>query len=145
MAASLLLGVFLSWRFLAPDASDTIVAGNGSLVARGALAAALDSQLASEQHEDGTVLIGLSFKANDGRYCRSFVAREASVAGLACRAGDEWRIAVTNSVQVQAGGMRQAAAAMPPAVLLAIESRLEGEPLDAVAEKAARDSNWSVR
>ena len=145
MAASLVLGVFLSWRLLSPLDSDILVVANGSLVAGGALATALDSNLASEQADDGAVLIGLTFRRQDGGFCRSFVARESAIAGLACRRNDEWQIPVTHSVNLQGGGMRQAAAAMPPAILVEIEARLDGEPLDAVAEKAARDANWAVR
>jgi hypothetical protein len=144
MAASLVLGVFLSWRFLAPSSSADLVASNGALVARGALAAALDSQLASEQAGDRAVLIGLSFKASDGNYCRSFMVRESATAGLACHEDGDWRIPVTNAVEVQSGEIRRAAS-LPPAVVQAIESRLEGEPLDAAAEKAARDANWGAR
>jgi hypothetical protein len=140
MAASLVLGVFLSWRFLAP-APQTIVAGNDGLVARGGLAAALDSQLASDQSGDRGVLIGLTFKANDGGFCRSFVLRETGTAGLACRRDGDWLIPVTESVSLQeGGGMRPAAST--PGILQAVESRLDGEPLDAAAEKAARDSKW---
>jgi hypothetical protein len=145
MAASLMLGAFLSWRFLAPSDPASVVAGDGSLVARGALAAALDSQLASEQGGDGAVLIGLSFKTTDGGYCRSFVAREAAIAGLACREGDEWRVPVTNAVEVEGGDLRTATTSMPPAILAAIEARLDGEPLDAAGEKAAREADWRVR
>src|SRR5687768_1603321 len=58
MAASLLLGVMLSWRFLAPAQSQDLVASNGSLVAGGRLETALNQQLASEPQDDSAVLIG---------------------------------------------------------------------------------------
>src|SRR6185503_3666144 len=41
MAASLVLGVLISWRAFSPVSSDVITASNGALVARGALATAL--------------------------------------------------------------------------------------------------------
>jgi hypothetical protein len=144
LAASLLLGAFLSWRFLMPSASHAIIAMDGSLVAGGALAAALDSQLASEQVDDAPVLIGLTFRAHDGSHCRSFVSHAPAIAGLACQEEDRWHLVATQSVDLQNGPMRQAAT-MPPGILTEIEKRLSGEPLDAAAEKAARDAGWSGR
>jgi anti-sigma factor RsiW len=143
MAASLVLGVLLSWKFLVP-VGDYSTQG-GSLVANGPLARALDSQLASEQSGDDAVLIGLTFEAKDGAYCRSFVSRGTSTAGLACRVGDDWRVPFSNSVQVPEGDLRQAAAVMPPALLQVIEERMAREPLDAAAELAARDARWGSR
>ena len=98
MAASLLLGVLLSWRMLAPARRRTLrVASKDALVARGELARALDSQLASEQRGEEPVLIGLTFKARDGNYCRSFVLRATRTAGLACRVGSDWQVPATDS------------------------------------------------
>jgi anti-sigma factor RsiW len=142
MAASLLLGVLISWRSFAPRAS--ITESGGALVARGALAAALDAQLASNQAGDDDVRIGLTFEARDGGYCRSFSLRATGTAGLACRAGGEWRIPATAAVEAATGGM-QPASGTPPAILQAIESRIAGEPLDAAAEDAARGAGWSGR
>jgi hypothetical protein len=141
MAASLLAGVFLSWRFVSP-ASAPMVAREGALVAQGALAAALESQLAGEQSGTSAVLIGVTFAANDGGYCRTFILRDTATAGLACRERGEWRVPATNAVELPAGELRQASS-MPPAILQAIDARLAGEPLDAAAEKAARDADWS--
>jgi hypothetical protein len=141
MAASLVLGVMLTWRFLAPDGGD-IATQDGVLMARGDLAEVLNMQLASSQSDDAAVLIGLTFKASDGGYCRSFVARANSMAGLACRSGEDWRIGMIQSVNVPGGDLRQAASSMPPAILQAIESGSAGEPLDAAAERVARDAGW---
>jgi hypothetical protein len=41
----------------------------------------------------------------------------------------------------QEGELRPAAA-MPMAVLHAIDAAIDGEPLDAAAERAARDATW---
>ena len=143
MAASLVLGVMLAWRFLAPDSGE-IATRDGVLMARGELAAALNTQLASNQPDDAAVLIGLTFKASDGGYCRSFVSRATSIAGLACHSGDDWRIATTQSVDLPEGDLRQAAGAMPSAILQAIESIRVDEPLDAAGERAALDSGWGA-
>jgi hypothetical protein len=143
MAASLLLGVLLSWRLLVPGSSGVIESGPDGLLARGELARALENQLASEQRGDETVLIGLTFRDRQGGYCRSFVLREAQTAGLACRGGSEWRIPVTDSSALSQGQMQQAGSALPPAILRAIESRMDGAALDAEAEQGARQSGWA--
>jgi anti-sigma factor RsiW len=142
MAASLVLGVLISWRIFSPAGSQTIVASHGALVAHGALATALDGQLASNQAPDGAVTIGLTFKARDGSYCRSFALRDGGVSGLACRAGREWRIPVTASADAAGGDFRQAAGSIPPAVMQAIEARIAGDTLGAPDETRARDAGW---
>ena len=135
MAAALLLGTLLGTR-LAPPGED----GQGRLVASGAVARALDRQLASAP--GGAVAVQVSFKARDGRYCRSFSTAEA--AGLACREPDgAWALQQLATVEAgPGGGMRQAASSLPPAVLAAIDARMAGEALNAEQERAARDAGW---
>jgi hypothetical protein len=145
MAASLLLGVLLSWRLLVPAGSQVFEAGKGGLLARGELARALESQLASEQNGDERVLIGLTFKAHDGAYCRSFVLRTARTAGLACRVGSEWQIPATDSALASEGAMQQASSALPASILRIIEARMEGTALDAEGEKDARLEAWGTK
>ena len=144
MAASLLLGVLLSWRLLVPDPG-VIEAGKDGLLARGELARALEHQLASEQRGEEPVLIGLTFMARDGNYCRSFVLRAAQTAGLACRVGSGWQIPATDSSVMAAGGMQQASSALPPSILRIIEARMEGTALDADGEKRAQSGAWEPR
>jgi hypothetical protein len=141
LAASLALGMFLSWRFLGPGGGD-IAGGDGALVARGDLARALDVQLASDQPADSPVLIGLTFKSKEGGYCRTFVLRSSSTAGLACREEGGWRIPATQSVTMPDGEVRQAAASLTPAILASVAARAEGEALDAAEEEAARGAGW---
>jgi hypothetical protein len=143
MAATLVLGVLLSWNF-APSGSTLISARDGALVARGALANALDSQLASTQRAVDAVQIGLTFRNREGSYCRSFLVREAATAGLACREGDEWHIAVTAAAQLPAEGLRQATS-LPAAVLSAVDERIAGEALDASDEENARLGGWDTK
>ena len=142
MAASLLLGALISWRLLATGEGGLIVAGKDSLVAHGALARALDAQLASEQRGEEPVLIGLTFKAHDGNYCRSFELRATRTTGLACRAGTDWQVTATDSATPAAGQMQQASSALSPAILRAIEARVEGSALDADAERNAQLAGW---
>ena len=143
MAASVMLGAVVSWQILAPGDGAPIVAGKEALVAHGALARALDQQLASEQDGEEPVLIGLTFKSRDGNYCRSFVLRTTGTAGLACRAGSDWQLAATDAVVLPPEGrVQQAASALSPAILRAIETRGDGAILDAEAEKSAQLSGW---
>jgi hypothetical protein len=142
MAASLVLGVLLSWRMFAPSDAEVMVAGKDALLARGALADALESQLASEQRGEERVLIGLTFKARDGSFCRSFTLRDSRTAGLACRVDGDWQVPATDSVPAS-GPMQQASSALPPAILGAVETRVDGVALDAEAERAAQRSGWN--
>jgi hypothetical protein len=145
MAASLVVGVLLSWRVFESADPGVVVAGKGALVARGALARALDSQLASEQSGGEPVLIGLTFKARDGDYCRSFVMRATRTAGLACRVGSEWQVTATDSSAVPQGELQQASSALTPALLRVIEVRADGAALDAEAEQSARLAGWKAQ
>jgi hypothetical protein len=142
MAASVVLGVLVSWQLLAPSGQGVMVAKNGALVARGDLADALDKQLASDQRPEVPVRIGVTFKARDGGYCRSFTLRGTKTAGLACRAGGEWQVAATGVAEIPAGQVQQAAAALPAAILSAIEARRAGDALDAAGEENARLGGW---
>jgi hypothetical protein len=141
MAASLVLGGLIVWQLGERNAGD-ITSKGGALVASGELAKALNSQLASNQAEDAAVRIGLSFKTKDGNYCRSFVSRTSAAAGLACRGDADWQVAFTEAVDPEAGGVRQAASELTPALLQAVQARIDGEALDGAGEQAARDAGW---
>lgn len=137
MAATLVLGTLIGTR-LAPPA---VEAGAGArLVATGAIGQALERQLA--RGGGGPVAVQLSFKARDGRWCRSFTT--ATSAGLACRDADgAWALQQVAAVDAPAGtGMRQAASSLPPALLATVDQLMAGEALDAAQEQAARDAGW---
>ncbi len=140
LAASVALGLFVGMLVMREPAAPYEEV-NGAFVARGALDAALTSELASLPDKSG-VAIGISFRDHDGDYCRTFhMHREASVSGLACRQGDAWKLQVLAAAPEHAGELRPAAA-MPLAVLHAVDAAIEGEPLDAGAEAKARDAGW---
>lgn len=142
MAAALVLGIAVSRLAMAPPAGP-LVSESGRLLADGALAESLQSQLGTETGEG--LRIGLSFRDRDGAYCRAFrVGGERDLAGLACRAPDgRWQVPVVASVPPVAGdGLRQATTALPDAVLAELDARIDGEPLDADQERAARDAGW---
>lgn len=118
---------------------------DGDMRARGQLASALESQLASAPGEGEVVKVGLSFRAQDQRYCRTFtVSRGEGPAGLACRDADGWsvRMAVAQGPAGPGGAYRTAAGETPPEVLEAAQGLMRGEPLDATAEAAARAKGW---
>lgn len=114
---------------------------DGQLVAGGTLARELDHGLASVVDSASPVAIGITFRAQDGRICRTFEQR--AMAGLACRTGEGWTIEVLSHASSPAQGeVRQAGSALPPEVQAALDARLQGEPFDAAQERAARDHGW---
>lgn len=146
MAASLVLGVFVGQAILRSPASSPIVARDGRLVAQDSLAEALSNQLASDQAGTAPVQVGLSFRSKTGEFCRTFVLRGGEgLAGLACREGEIWQIETAVPNETLATGndnYQMAGAKLPLAVLQAVEGRIDGEPLDASGEVAARASGW---
>ena len=139
MAACLALGV-LAGRTLWPQQGPLVTRG-GALLARGDLDKALTKRLAAD---GGVVRVGLTFKALDGRYCRTFESAADRLAGLACRRDRGWAVQVASAWSPEpAAGYRTAASPTPPAVLAAVDATIAGEALDAAAERAARDRGWT--
>lgn len=138
MAACLALGV-IAGRAAWPT-SGALETREGALVVHGALARALDQQLAADA---GPVRIGVSFRSTDGRWCRTFQSAPDRLAGLACREPQGWaaRALATWRPQPQAG-YRTAGSETPAPVLAAVDAAISGAPLDAAAERAARDRGW---
>jgi len=148
LAAGIVLGVALGPALLKLDSEqpDSIASG-ADVTAGGALEDALSRRLASEQFASDPIRLGVSFLANSGEYCRTFISRRGddALAGMACRHGAAWRIDALQSVTIGAGssdGYRQAATSLPPLVLQAAEASMAGEPLDARREAEARDRHW---
>lgn len=145
LAATLVLGV-LAGSLGLKSASDAatlaaIEVDSGMLKAEGKLAAALNVQLASASADGVGMKVGLTFVNREGNYCRSFTMPRS--AGLACRENGTWTLPVMVRHEPGAEGQyRQAGAAMPPAVLAAIDERIVGPALDANAEKMAQQRGW---
>ena len=140
LAASVCVALFVGVLLL-HEPSAPYVSVDGRLVARGKLDRALTTELASLPG-DSDVNIGISFRNREGRFCRTFHLRQESpVAGLACFGDAQWELAVLADAPVQEGGLRTATA-MPLEVLQAVDAAIDGEPLDAAAELAARDAGW---
>ena len=141
VAAALALGLVAGgagWHAFQGDAAlASLNAGSGALVAQGSLAEALSAQLASPG-PSGRIRIGISFLGKDGRYCRSFVMD--TTAGLACRDGAQWKMPVL--VQGAAGAAWMDGTVLPPAVLAAIDARIDGTPLSSAAERTVQARGW---
>ncbi|MGE0830601.1 MAG: anti-sigma factor [Hyphomonadaceae bacterium] len=132
MAACLAAGLFVGAGAMAQGVR--FGSDSSGLVARGALARALDVQLASEAQ--GSVRVGMSFRAQSGDYCRTFQASGAD--GLACREDGLWRI----EAAARAPANTEFRMASAPLIAQAADAMIAGEPLDAEAERAARDAGW---
>ncbi len=136
MAASVAAGVLIGLSVMRGQTPMVAVTEYG-LMARGALQQALDTQLAAD--EAGPVRIGLSFRAREGGYCRTFDLTHSDTAGLACRGDEGWKVTMT-AVHDSGGEVRMAGA--PTEILAAVEAMIEGDPLDVVGEARARESGW---
>jgi len=142
LAASLVIGLALGRTLLAP-AGGPVGMEHGTMVAQGALAEALDVQLASAQPAGAPVRMGISFAAADGRLCRTFDS--AALSGLACRGETGWQVMMTAAgASGPRGGYRQAGSGSP-LVAQAAQELMVGEALDAAGERRARDAGWRRR
>ena len=142
LAGGVLLGV-LAAR-LSPSSALTEYQG-GALLARGALADALNEQLATSPSSSNAVRVGLSFKSRTGSYCRTFSVHDSQpLAGLACREQNHWRVWTLDATAPRGTTVRvsRGAAGLPPALAQAVSERISGAPLDSQAELSARRSGW---
>ncbi len=143
LAATFILALFLgqvmpplfSVEVRSGDESPIAVA-DGTLVARGGLDSALRQQLASDR---GETRIGVSFAANDGRYCRTF--EDPRLSGLACAGEHGWELIAT-APGTRVGGEYRQASSGNALVLGAAQDMMAGDPLDAAGERRARDLGW---
>ena len=137
IAASLVLGLMLGTQL---QSGGAIRERNGALVASGALAKGLDTQLASAQGQAGSLRILTSFQREGGDYCRVFEA--ASTSGIACKDQGGWVLERTMASGArQASDYRQAGSA-DSELMVAAQNMAKGEPLDAGQEKAAVAKGW---
>ena len=131
IAASLVAGLAIG-QFQRPAG----VADRADALALSApLSHALDRQLSGEA---GPVRIALSFRAQDGAYCRSFAATHLT--GVACRTGEGWRLRYAAAGGAPRSDYRMAG--NDPVEASAIAAMIAGEPFDAAAERQARAKGW---
>jgi hypothetical protein len=121
--------------------------GDHALVAAGDLRGALENSASGSGVGDAR--IALTFPQADGGYCRVFRidrGARAATAGLACKAHDDWAVVALGETGASGhGGIEQAAADIPEAVLQAAADRQGGDALDARAEAAALGAHWKTR
>jgi hypothetical protein len=136
MAACLVVG--LTAGVFVPHGQSTVLSGD--MTAQGSLAQALNTGLTSDPQQ--AVHIGLSFRRADGGVCRTFDMTGKGLAGVACRAGEAWKVQVAVPSEAEATEGYRTAASLPAPVAAAVEAMISGQPFDAAAEKAARDHGW---
>ncbi len=141
-AAALACGIFLG-IVVAPQGAFRVDRETGGIFAQGELAATLDDRLASAQTAGESIRVGISFKAKDGHYCRTFqkAGAASSLAGVACRAAQGWSVAALATTPAEQGAYRMAGA-MPAVIRGTVDKLISGEPLDAAGERRARDLGW---
>ncbi len=138
MAAALVAGVMLGQQL--PDTDRSSIADRGgTLVADGDLAQALEQQLASAP--SGAYRIGVSFPSGPaGTLCRTFVGPVG--AGIGCREPAGWTVQRYVAGKGSEGAAYRQAGSPEAAIMAQAQEMMGGEPLDAIAERQARDSNW---
>lgn len=108
---------------------------NGRTLARGDLARALDTQLASTQADDAATRIGVTFRDRNQRLCRSF--EHAETGGIACASGKQWQVERLYG-GMAAPGAEYRQAGSPAAQLMAhAQAIMSGEALNTTDEAAA--------
>ena len=139
-AATFVGGVLVGPRVNA--SKEAFVVAPGGRIADAGLVRILDRGLASEAPDAQGRAVALTYQDGDGRWCRTFSAGDAGVAGLACREDGRWAIRVLAPLAAPSGEVRTAGADIPAAILSAVDASLVGETMDATAEARARDGGW---
>lgn len=141
-AACAALAALAGWK-LPRNTNASLLSGTSGLVAAGPLARALSERISAEGSKEHGMLISLSFRAGDGRYCRTF-SLTAGIDGLACRSGMIWQVEATGRSPAadQAGPMRQPSSDLSASVLAAISGWQAGNALTSEEERRLRDAGW---
>ena len=116
--------------------------GADGAIADAGLVRVLDQRLAADGADAEGRAIGLTFKDDQGRWCRTFQAGEAGVAGLACRADDRWTMQALAPFHSGTTEVRTASSETPAVVLAAVDATMAGETLSAADETRARAGGW---
>lgn len=139
MAATLAVGVAVGTAVDLRGATDPVELRDGKVYASAGLDQALETQLASAG-PTGDMRIGLTFRDQAGSICRSFSKGAAS--GLACREGQQWRLRGLFAAPEGQGGEFRMAAGSDPNLVALVDSTIVGEPMNAAAERSARQRGW---
>lgn len=133
-------GVLLGPYFGQADRS--LAVGPGGALMDERLVHVLETRLAADGADGEGRSVGLTFRDDEGQWCRTFRAAEAEVAGLACREQNGWTMRVLAPTEGAPGEIRMAGADTPDAVLAAVDAMISGEAVDAAAEAGARKAGW---
>jgi hypothetical protein len=93
---------------------------------------------------DRSVQIILTFESDDGRYCRTFGARDARGAaeGVACRTGGRWQVVAWDGTADPGEGLHAAGASE---LLDDVMDRLGGSPaLEVAEERTLIEQHWKA-
>ena len=134
VAASLVAGL-IAGPLIFSGSDPGIAIEGGQAVARGEIATALSTQLASTQEADARVRIGVTFRGGQDRLCRTFESGETG--GIACAEGDAWRLERLYGGMARQGTAYRQASSGAAAMMADAQAMMRGEPLDANAEAAA--------
>jgi hypothetical protein len=140
-----LLGGVIAGNVFGSQPTPTLTLLDGRMLASGTLATALSTQAGGSEPLQSPVVIGLSYLAKAGSYCRTFTVKQSdSIAGVACREADSWHIQALAHAGPKSplAQYRMAGILVPPLILGAVESTIDGSPLDSRAESAARARDW---
>jgi len=138
LAATLAVGVFTG-NMLPGGPASPVRSEGGRLVAGGDLEDALYAQLASATADQGP-RIGMTYRDKAGAICRTF--QDDGSSGLACREGGNWRIrGLFQGAEGQASDYRMAAGA-DPRLMDIVDETIDGEPFDALEERAVLTRHW---
>lgn len=145
MAATLLVGALLGLLALRRPIDLPITAAEGRIVAATYLEEALSTQPSATQ-PGARVRIGMSFRAADGRYCRTFTL-QTGADGLACRRDGRWAVQLLEDpskgkLPQSDSDFRQASSALSPALVSAIEGLGADEPLTSEQEQQQLRAGW---
>jgi hypothetical protein len=94
---------------------------------------------------DRSVQIIVTFEADDGRYCRTFGARDASASaeGVACRTNGQWQVIAWDGTADPGEGFRPAGASE---LLDDVMDRLGGSPaLELADERSLIQQHWEEK
>ncbi len=147
MAASLAIGLIAGPALLggggSGDASGALVvaSANGATVP-GALGAVLDTAASGDSVELaslGTAKVDISFRNLDQNLCRQVNVTDGGSSSdiLACREGSTWRVEAYGQRAGDVTEVRTASGEASPAVLAAVDSMIDSDPLVGGEEEAA--------
>ncbi len=129
LAASLALAVFPPGQGVeAPAYADT------------QLAAVLDDRLVAGQSRAEETRVLLSFRSEEGLYCRAFSGSAGG--GIACHDDEGWKLEAVSKGSEGASTDYRMAGAGDAEILALAQDMAAGPALDAETEKAAREQGW---